>query len=154
MTLATPSDVTVGQLARECQVSHLAGRVIRHVFDPVSDHGFQAKEAQQLERTLKAFLPLLVEDQAKFSKYCCSIGICSRSVRATPGSQHILDGSTNCPIVHCSRFTTLAHWAIKQKILPHHRRLTQWSHCPPTWLYYLRTSSVTPILWNWRRSLH
>jgi hypothetical protein len=79
-TLATPSDITVGQFARECQVSHLAGRVVRHVLDPTSDRDFQTDEAQQLERTLKAFMPLLIAEQMQFSKYCCSIGICSRYV--------------------------------------------------------------------------
>jgi hypothetical protein len=77
-TLATPSSVTLGQFARECQVSHLAGRVVRHVFDPTSDRDFQNDEAQQLERTLKAFMPILIAEEMQFSKYCCAIGICSR----------------------------------------------------------------------------
>jgi len=29
--LNTPFNITVGQMARECQISHLAGRVVRHV---------------------------------------------------------------------------------------------------------------------------
>ncbi|KAF2096245.1 hypothetical protein NA57DRAFT_79012 [Rhizodiscina lignyota] len=74
--LATPSDITVGQFARECQVSHLAGRVIRHVFDPTSDGEFQTKESLQLERTLLAFRPVLVEEELHYGKYCAALGIC------------------------------------------------------------------------------
>ncbi|KAF2670636.1 hypothetical protein BT63DRAFT_371622, partial [Microthyrium microscopicum] len=69
-TLYTSSDLSAGQFARECQVSHLSGRVIRHVFDPVHDADFRSEEAQQLERTLMAFMPLLMEDGAQFGKYC------------------------------------------------------------------------------------
>ena len=68
----------VGQLARESQVSHLAGRVIRHVFDPTSDTAFHEEEALQLERTMLAFKPLLIEEQLQFGKFCSALGILIR----------------------------------------------------------------------------
>lgn len=76
--LATSHDIRVGQLARECQVSHLAGRVVRHVFDPAADHDFQEQEAAQLERTLMALMPVLSAEELQFGRYCSSLGICSR----------------------------------------------------------------------------
>jgi hypothetical protein len=79
-SLSTPFNVTVGQLARECQISHLAGRVLRHVFDPIPDLRFNTEEAVQLERTLKAYLPLLSNEELKIGKYCGAYGICNRFV--------------------------------------------------------------------------
>jgi hypothetical protein len=76
--LSSPRETRVGQFARECQVSHLVGRVVRHVFDPTSDHRFHAEESFQLERTLLAFMPLLIEEQFEFGRYCAALGICSR----------------------------------------------------------------------------
>jgi hypothetical protein len=78
--LATPTNITVGQMARECQVAHLTGRVVQHVFDPTSDPTFNAEEAAQLERTLKSFLPLLAEEDLKIGKYCGALGMCHRFV--------------------------------------------------------------------------
>jgi hypothetical protein len=77
--LATPSDIRVGQMARECQVSNLAGRVVRHISDlePL-DLEFYVDEAVQLERTLVAFIPLLVEEELKIGNYCGALGICTR----------------------------------------------------------------------------
>ena len=77
-TLGTAYDVRVGQFARECQVAHLAGRVIRHVYDPASDLSFQAEEAAQLERTLLALIPVLSEEELQFGRYCSALGICTR----------------------------------------------------------------------------
>jgi hypothetical protein len=74
-TLATPSDINVGQMARECQVSHLLGQVIRHIFDPTPDEVFHKNEAAQLERTLMALMPLLVEEQLVYGKYCAALGM-------------------------------------------------------------------------------
>lgn len=79
-TLSTPSDITVGHFARECQISHLIGRVLRHVFEPASDPEFHAQEAMQLEKTLMAFMPLLIEEHSKFGLYCAALGMCSRYV--------------------------------------------------------------------------
>lgn len=79
-TLSTPSSTIIGVFARECQVSHLVGRVIRHVFDPTLDATFQEEEAVLLERTLLAFLPLLLEDGIMFGKYCVALGICSSAL--------------------------------------------------------------------------
>jgi hypothetical protein len=78
--LDTPFNITVGQLARECQISHLVGHVVRHVFDPVPDPRFNAEEAIQLERTLKAYLPLLSNEELKIGKYCGAYGMCNRCV--------------------------------------------------------------------------
>jgi Fungal specific transcription factor domain len=78
--LGTAANVTVGQMARESQVSHLAGRVARHVFDPTPDPVFNAEEAVLLERTLESFLPLLRGEELRIGKYCGSLGICHRYV--------------------------------------------------------------------------
>ncbi|PQE32184.1 Zn2Cys6 transcriptional regulator protein [Rutstroemia sp. NJR-2017a WRK4] len=77
-SLDTPFNITVGQLARECQISHLVGHVVRHVFDPVLDPGFNTEEAVQLERTLRAYLPLLSNEELKIGKYCGAYGMCNR----------------------------------------------------------------------------
>ncbi|KAH7304841.1 hypothetical protein BKA65DRAFT_602133 [Rhexocercosporidium sp. MPI-PUGE-AT-0058] len=79
-TLATPSDITVGHFARECQISHLIGRVLKHVFEPASDPEFHAQEAMQLEKTLMAFMPLLIEEHSKFGLYCAALGMCSSAL--------------------------------------------------------------------------
>jgi hypothetical protein len=77
--LATPSDIRVGQMARECQVANLAGRVARHIYEPGSlESRFHAEEALQLERTLMAFIPLLAEEELKIGNYCGALGICTR----------------------------------------------------------------------------
>jgi Fungal specific transcription factor domain len=85
--LDTPFNITVGQLARECQISHLAGYVVRHVFEPVPDPHFNAEEALQLERTLKAYLPLLSNEELKIGKYCGAYGMCNRCVTLAPTLQ-------------------------------------------------------------------
>ncbi|KAH6663510.1 hypothetical protein B0J14DRAFT_257906 [Halenospora varia] len=83
MTLATPNDFRVGPFARECQIIHLAGRVLRHVVHPTSDLAFQREEALQLERTFVAFLPLLMEEQElEFGLFCPALAI-SRSALFT-----------------------------------------------------------------------
>ncbi|KAE9377603.1 hypothetical protein N431DRAFT_478809 [Stipitochalara longipes BDJ] len=79
-SLDTPFSITVGQMARECQISHLAGRVIRHVFDPTPNSDFNSEEAIQLERTLKAYLPLLANEELKIGKYCGAYGICNSAL--------------------------------------------------------------------------
>ncbi len=68
----------MGKFARECQVSYLIGRVLRHIFDPVSDQQFHANEELQLERTLKAFMPLLMEEDTKYGQYCAALALCTR----------------------------------------------------------------------------
>ena len=78
--LDTPSNIVVGQMARECQISHLVGRVIRHVFHPTSDPEFNAEEAIQLERTLRSYLPLLATEELRIGRYCAAFGMCNRSV--------------------------------------------------------------------------
>jgi hypothetical protein len=59
-------------------VSHLTGRVLKHVFDPItSDPDFNIQQASQLERTLMAFMPLLIDEEIRFGKYCAALGICT-----------------------------------------------------------------------------
>jgi hypothetical protein len=77
-SLDTPFNITVGQLARECQISHLVGHIVRHAFDPVLDPRFNTEEAVQLERTLRAYLPLLSNEELKIGKYCGAYGMCNR----------------------------------------------------------------------------
>lgn len=77
-TIATPAPFRLGQFARECQVAHLVGRVVRHVFSPISDAHFHEEEATQLERTLLSFLPLLIEEEVQFSNYCGALSTCIR----------------------------------------------------------------------------
>ena len=79
-SLETPFDVRVGQMARECQISHLAGRVVRHVFEPLANQDFRVEEGLQLERTLKAYLPLLANEELEIGKYCGAFGVCNRLV--------------------------------------------------------------------------
>ena len=78
--LATPSGITVGQMARECQVSHLAGRVVQHIFSPTANTAFNNNAAIQLERTIKSFLPLLADEELEIGNYCGAFGICNRCV--------------------------------------------------------------------------
>jgi hypothetical protein len=82
--LDTPFNVTVGQLARECQISHLVGHVVRHVYDPLPDASLNIEEATQLERTLKAYLPLLSNEELRIGKYCGAYGMCNRRVVLSP----------------------------------------------------------------------
>lgn len=80
--LSAPADVTIGQFARECQASHLTGRVLKHVFDPLtSDAAFNAQAASQLERTLMSLIPLLMDEEIRFGKYCAALGMCTRNAR-------------------------------------------------------------------------
>ncbi len=78
--LNTPSDVTIGSFARECQIFHIVGRVLRNVHEPTPDEAFQISEAGQLEATMAAFVPLLCEDGDDFGKYCISFAVCSRYI--------------------------------------------------------------------------
>ena len=79
-SLDTPFDITVGQMARESQVSHLTKRVVQHVFDPLSDTNLNIEEGLQLERTLKSYLPLLANEELRIGKYCAAFGIANRLV--------------------------------------------------------------------------
>jgi hypothetical protein len=78
LTLATPADTIVAPFARECQISHLIGRVLSHVFDPTSETDFHDQEALQLERTLLSFRPLLIEEQRHYDFHCSALGMCGR----------------------------------------------------------------------------
>lgn len=64
--------------------------VIRHIHEPTIDVEFQLEEALQLERTLMAFMPLLLEEGLMFGKYCVALGICSRFVVSlSPSHFHV-----------------------------------------------------------------
>jgi hypothetical protein len=78
--LATPAQITVGQTARECQLLHLAGRVVRNLFEPTPDLVFNAEEANRLEHTLDAYLPLLAQEELKYGNYCGALAIRNRFV--------------------------------------------------------------------------
>jgi hypothetical protein len=52
--------------------------MLRNVYEPVVDEAFQAKEAEQLEMVMSAFIPLLQQDTGNFGKYCISFAVCSR----------------------------------------------------------------------------
>ncbi|KAF1990128.1 hypothetical protein K402DRAFT_418204 [Aulographum hederae CBS 113979] len=78
--LNSPLGTAVGQMARESQISHLVGRVVRHLFDPTPDLHFNAEEAVQLERTLKAYLPLLAKEELSIGKYCAAFAMCNSSL--------------------------------------------------------------------------
>lgn len=78
-SLDAPFDADFGQFGRECQIAHLAGRVFEHVFgDPAGDKCFQDDEAEQLERTLWAFLPLLDHADLEFGVFCGALAIACR----------------------------------------------------------------------------
>lgn len=76
--LRTPCETPVGPMARECQIFQVVGRLVRHVFDPSSDVSFQKAEALQLERTLKAFLPIVTMEEERHAFYCAAFAICTR----------------------------------------------------------------------------
>lgn len=77
-TISTPTPFHVGPFARECQVAHLAGRVVRHVYHPIQDSDFASCERDHLERTLKALVPILIEEELQYSTYCGALGMCLR----------------------------------------------------------------------------
>jgi hypothetical protein len=76
--LRTPCDVQVGQFARECQMFHLVGRLVKHVFEPAADTDFQKAEATQIARTLNAYLPVLKLQEEDHGFYCGAFAICCR----------------------------------------------------------------------------
>ncbi|KAF2120101.1 fungal-specific transcription factor domain-containing protein [Lophiotrema nucula] len=80
--LSTPCSPNTGTFARECQVIHFLGSVIRHVFEPSTDPIFQIEEAHQLENALMAFMPLmpLVLEEQDFDKYGVALSICASAL--------------------------------------------------------------------------
>lgn len=70
-------------------MSHLLGRVIRHIFDPVSDPSFNTSEADQLNRTVLAFDRLLASETshkegsgaaADCKKFIGTVGMCNSAI--------------------------------------------------------------------------
>jgi hypothetical protein len=63
------------------------------MFDPTPDPSFNAEEVVQLERTLKAYLPVLANEELKIGKYCGAYGMCNRSAAfsfISPRTPHLL----------------------------------------------------------------
>lgn len=75
--LNLPSNIRLGSFARECQISHLLGRVLKHVFEPTSDPKFHAEEGKQLEATLLTFVPMLIDEFVLYGMHCAAMAICS-----------------------------------------------------------------------------
>ncbi|KAH7309699.1 hypothetical protein B0I35DRAFT_85426 [Stachybotrys elegans] len=78
--LDTSFNIAVGQMARECQVSHLVGRVVQLVYAPTTDIKFNTETARQLEHTLKAYLPLLSAEELSIGEYCGAFGMCNSAL--------------------------------------------------------------------------
>jgi len=76
LMVSTPQDIRAASFSRECQNCHLIGRVLRHVYVPVSDPEFREIEALQLDRTLNALFPLLVLEEKTYGMYCAAISMC------------------------------------------------------------------------------
>lgn len=68
----------VSYFSRECQVAHLVGRVVRHLYSPISDAAFHAAETSQLERTLHSYIPILIEEEKRHGNYCSALAMCFR----------------------------------------------------------------------------
>ncbi|KAF2448833.1 hypothetical protein P171DRAFT_353262 [Karstenula rhodostoma CBS 690.94] len=79
-SLDTPSHVTLGQMARECQIAHIVGRLIRHMSNPTLDPNFNREEYHQIERTLWAYMPLLADEELKVGRYCGAFAICNSAL--------------------------------------------------------------------------
>ncbi|KAH8807729.1 hypothetical protein F5884DRAFT_345902, partial [Xylogone sp. PMI_703] len=76
----TPSyDPSMGAFARECQVSHLAGQILRHVFDLPVDPETHESRGLQLEQTLLAFVIPMVKDH-RDGVLCTAVGISSSAL--------------------------------------------------------------------------
>ncbi|KAK5118542.1 hypothetical protein LTR85_008007 [Meristemomyces frigidus] len=118
-TLATSHSIRVGQFARECQVSNLVGRVLRHMFEPSSDSQFQADEALQLERTLMALMPILMDEQVQFGKYCAALGVCTNALFMLYGSPEVRAGRHE----NCDRDVLSAMKPLSTRITGFSRRL-------------------------------
>jgi hypothetical protein len=78
LDLRTICNEQVGPFSRECQIFHVVGSLVRHVFAPSDDLDFQRNEAEQLARTLHAYLPLLKDEEFRYGFYCGALGVCCR----------------------------------------------------------------------------
>jgi len=79
LPMSTSSSVRAGCFAREAQLSHLLGRVLRHVYDTCPDPAFNREEAVQLHRTLDAMTTLLpMEVAGTCAVYASALGMCYR----------------------------------------------------------------------------
>ena len=69
----------MGMLARLAQAAYLLGRVLRHTLETTTDQDFQARESQQLDRTLRALNNLMgVEGKIRRFPVCAQTAICYR----------------------------------------------------------------------------
>lgn len=76
--MSTSISTRVGCFARQAQLSHLLGRVLRHVYDVSSDSTFYRDEALQLHRTLDAITTLLPVETRKSAVYAAALSMCYR----------------------------------------------------------------------------
>lgn len=76
--MSTSTSVRVGCFAREAQLSHLLGRVLRHVHDASPDLAYNREEALQLHRTLDAMTVLLPLEAETGVVYAAALGMCHR----------------------------------------------------------------------------
>jgi hypothetical protein len=54
--------------------------VVRHVYDPAGDTVFRESEAEQTEKTLLHFLPLLKGAELSYGVYCASLAACASAL--------------------------------------------------------------------------
>jgi hypothetical protein len=120
--LSTPHSTHVGQLARESQVGHLTGRVAQHVYDPASDLNFHVDEAAQLERTLKAFLPLLIEEEFSIGRVRNDANSESSTLTRISSTAQ----QSECAQVISLHYTTLCDPTGQEKTKS--KSLLEWSH--------------------------
>ncbi len=77
--ISVSSNIKVGAFARQAQVAHLLGRVLRHVHEPTFNHEFNQEESDQLERTLHSLSKILsMENSEDGADLCGAIGMCNR----------------------------------------------------------------------------
>ncbi|KZF21996.1 hypothetical protein L228DRAFT_268500 [Xylona heveae TC161] len=72
--VSSSTSIRASPFARTCQAAHLMGRVVRHMNDRNMEPSFRYAEANQLERTLRAFSSLLLVEQDPTS--FAPLGIC------------------------------------------------------------------------------
>ncbi|KAL7934932.1 fungal-specific transcription factor domain-containing protein [Trichoderma chlorosporum] len=148
-TISTPAPFHVGPFARECQVAHLTGRVIQHVYHPITDIEFRARERAQLERTLKAFLPILISEELEFSTYCGALGMCISSLYALHISPTVCNNLGSDGIFYELEIVSTQVTQLSQHLLQSaddENVLTMMSHFIPYALY--QTAAIQSMLYR------
>ncbi|OAL28485.1 hypothetical protein AYO20_09433 [Fonsecaea nubica] len=149
MPMSTPSSTRVGPFARQVQVAHLLGRVLRHINDATQDKLFQRQEAEQLDRTLAA-LALLLTFQAheKYGSYCGAMGMVNSALmllREAPSWNHNHDMIDNGHLQRTN--TTAADVAddIIQKYNESDPKTTDYTRIPPFVIYSIYQAGLVTI---------